>query len=185
MAFMRALSKRESDLNPNLESGARGLMQVVSSVRESYNQRKGASYTANDLFDPEINVKIASDLLNRIIIAYGKHPSRNMKEDWANPEFVKLLVAGWNSGYSEAAGVGKVAKYLEGKGIEVTHDAVFQNAAAAGGTQHLQNPAKRSWQKTVSDLYYQQPDWRQSARFAGTIGIIIAGWAAYRLIKAT
>lgn len=170
---MRALTKRESDMNPlDATDPAWGLMQVVPQVRESYNQRKGTRYTQGDLLDPETNVKIAADLLNRIVVAYQKHPDRNMKEDWGNPEFVKLVTAGWNSGYSEAGGVGKVASYLERQGKPVTHDAVFQTAAAAGATVHLQNPVKYSWQRSVSDLYFAQPD---RGRGGGTSNVFVMG----------
>ena len=159
VAYMRALSKRESNLNPHeSEWPAYGLMQVVPVVRESWNKRKGDNLAHTDLLDPDTNVKVASDLLNRIVVAYGKHPDANMKEDWRNPEFVKLVTAGWNSGYSEAGGVGRVAKYLESRSIPVTHDNVFRYAGAAGATRHLQNSAKQRWQRSVADLYFQQPD---------------------------
>lgn len=157
--FLRALSKRESNMNPNESDWpAYGLMQVVPVVRKSWNKRKGENWTHDDLLNPDLNVKIAADLLNRISVAYSKHTDPNMQPDWSNPEFVTLLVAGWNSGYSEAAGVGRVASYLEKRGIPVTHDNVFRYAQAAGATKHLSNPQKQQWQKTVTDLYFRQPD---------------------------
>jgi soluble lytic murein transglycosylase-like protein len=159
VAFMRALSQRESRMNPNESDWpAYGLMQVVPVVRESYNKRHGTNFVHDDLLNPDLNVKMAAGLLNRIIVAYNKHPDTNMKMNWANPEFVKLLVAGWNSGYSERGGVGRVAKYLEARNIPVTHDNVFAYASAAGATRHLQNPRKQTWQRSVVDLYYKQPD---------------------------
>lgn len=146
-------------MNPNeQEWPAYGLMQVVPVVRESWNKRKGENWQHADLLNPELNVRMATDLLNRIVMGYQHHPDPNMKEDWSNPEFVNLVVAGWNSGYSEAAGVGKAARYLESRGIPVTHNNVFKYASAAGATQHLQNPTKQKWQKTVTDLYFRQPD---------------------------
>jgi hypothetical protein len=158
--LLRALAKKESDMNPQSADGSYwGILQVgIPNVLPSYNARKGANYSAQDLLNPDVNVKIAADLLNRIAIAYSKHPDPNMKPNWSNPEFVKLLLAGWNSGYSESGGVGKVVSYLEAKGLPVTHDNVFANAAAAGATVHLQNPAKQSWQRGVTDLYFRQPD---------------------------
>ncbi len=81
-----------------------------------------------------------------------------MQTDFGNPEFVKLLLAGHNSGYSEAGGVGRVASYLEQRGIPVTHDNVFKYASAAGATVHLQNTAKQRWQREVAALYFAQPD---------------------------
>lgn len=158
--FLRALTKRESNFNPNDFHGpAWGLMQVVEVLRNSWNSRKPSqSITRSQLLDPTINVKVATDLLNRIITAYGKHPSPNMKMDWGNPEFVKLLVAGWNSGYSEGGGVGKVARYLESRNIPVTHDNVFAYAGKAGATRHLQTSGRQNWQRSVADLYFHQPD---------------------------
>jgi len=183
ITYMRALSKRESNLNPNeADDPAWGLMQVVPSVRVSHNKRRGTSYSQRDLLNPDINVKIAADLLNRIVTAYGKHPSPNMKMNWHNPEFVALVTAGWNSGYSEAAGVGKVASYLESHGIPVTHSNVFQYASRAGGTKHLQNPRKEAWQQTVVKLFYDEGG-------VGGIGfvpklIITAGvsWLVYKYL---
>lgn len=158
--FLRALSKRESNMNPaDTQGPAWGLMQVVEVVRNSWNKRKPSQALARvDLLNPDINVKVASDLLNRITLAYSKHSDPNMKPNWSNPEFVKLVVAGWNSGYSEGGGVGKVASYLERRGIPVTHDNVFKYAAAAGGTRFLQESGRQNWQRSVADLYFHQPD---------------------------
>jgi len=177
IAFMRALSKRESNMNPNeQEWPAWGLMQVVPVVREGYNKRFGTSYSHPDLLDPDTNVKIAAELLNRIVTGYAKHSDPNLKTDWSNPEFVKLVVAGWNSGYSEAGGVGKVASYLESRGIPVTHDSVFAHSAAAGATKHLRNPQKQAWQRSVAELYFKQPDSAVrggKSRFVLSVGIAV------------
>ena len=183
---MRALSKRESNQDPSDTHGpAWGLMQVVEVVRNSWNKRKPAQAISRaDLLDPVTNVRVASDLLNRIVIAYGKHPDKNMKEDWANPEFVRLVTAGWNSGYSEGGGVGKVARYLEANQIPVTHDNVFRYAAQAGATKHLQNDRKRVWQKSVVQLYSEQPDAVKAGGvllMAAFAGFIV--WGVYKLTK--
>lgn len=187
--LLRALAKRESDLNPKSGGGSYwGLLQVgYKNVLPSYNKRRGTNYTPEDLFDPEINVKIAADLLNRISVAMDKHPSRNMKWDPSNPESVKLLLAGWNSGYSEAAGLGKVASYLEAHGIPVTHENVFTHARAAGATKFLQREEydqKRRWQAGVADLYFRQldapkPGSRIINRVIVTISLLAIGYALY------
>lgn len=185
VAYLRALGYRESQLNPNeSQDPAWGLLQVVESVRNGYNSRYGASYTRSDLLDPAINTKIAADLLNRIAKAYAKHSDPNMKPDWSNPEFVKLLTAGWNSGYSEAAGVGHVASWLEAHGIPVTHDNVFQYAGQAGGTVHLQNGSKQTWQRSVADLYFAQPDAVSGMGSFLTLAVVgIFAWLAWRYIS--
>ncbi len=173
--FLRALSKRESNMNPNDTRGpAWGLMQVVEVVRNSWNKRRPSeAISRGQLLDPDINVKIAASLLNRIAIAYAKHPDSNMQPNWTNPEFVKLVLAGWNSGYSEAGGVGRVAKYLEARGIPVTHDNVFRYAGAARATRHLQNSAKQRWQRGVADLYFQQPDAPSDSGFLLKAGVAV------------
>ena len=183
---MRALSKRESNQNPNDQSGpAWGLMQVVEVVRNSWNKRRpGEAISRQQLLDPVTNVRVASDLLNRIVAGYQKHPSKNLKEDWSNPEFVNLVTAGWNSGYSESGGVGKVATFLEANQIPVTHENVFRYASQAGATKHLQNAGKQSWQQTVTQLYLEQPDAVKAggmllmAAFAGFIA-----WGVYKLTR--
>lgn len=186
VAYLRALAQRESSMRPDLimpggSGAARGLLQVVGVVRDDYNQRNGTSYTANDLLNPDINVKVAASTLNRIADSLAKHPSRNLKPDWENPEWVKLFTAGWNAGYSEAAGVGKVASYLEQRGMPVTHDNVFANAAAAGGVIYLQLPERAAWHRSVADLYFQQPD-RGSSSWKWLLAVI-AAWGAYRVLS--
>lgn len=161
VAFARALVQRESNFNPGDTTGpAWGLMQIVEQVRSEY---PGLAPTRAHLLNPEINIKIGLDLLNRIVRGYQKHRDRNMKEDWSNPEFVKLVLAGWNSGYSEGGGVGKVASFLESRGMPVTHDNVFAFASAAGATGQLQKMSKHGWQAGVASLYFQQPDAGQVA----------------------
>lgn len=160
VAFLRALAERESGMNPSSGGGSYwGLLQVgYKNVLPDFNKRHGTSYTPQDLFNPDINVQMAVGTLKRIVASYKNfHPNTpNMKENWSNPEFVKLVLAGWNSGYSEAGGVGRVARYLEGKGIPVTHDNVFKYSQSAGATKHLANDAKRRWQAGVANLFYAE-----------------------------
>ncbi len=172
--FLRALAYRESNFNPKETDGSYwGILQVGwrptprgaaegkdDSVMGSYNRRRGTHYTREDLLNPVVNVKIASELIRRIIKSYAKNHPRvpNMKEDWSNPEFVRLVVAGWNSGYSEGGGVGKVADYLEAHNIPVTHANVFRYSQAAGATKHLANDTKENWQRSVVNTFYAQPD---------------------------
>lgn len=191
--FLRALSKEESGQNPSDTGGSYwGLLQVgYKNVLPGFNRRHGTHYTRDDLLDPDINVQVATDLLNRITKAYAKHPDANMQTDFSNPEFVKLLLAGWNSGYSEAGGVGRVARYLEEHDIPVTHNNIFKYAARAGATKYLRSEydKKRRWQAGVADLYYSQPDagaplrlrYRKPVSLAsvGLLGFIL--WGVWRL----
>lgn len=188
VAFLRALTQRESGFRPDLvmpggSGSARGLMQVVGVVRQDWNKAHGTNLQPDDLLDPATSVELASGLINRIVGYYAKHPSRNLQMDWANPEFVKLLVAGWNAGYSEGGGVGKVATYLEARGIPVTHANVFAHAADAGATRFLSDPARQAWQASVADLFYQQPDWREGG---GLLTWALAGfvaWGLYQILR--
>lgn len=156
--YMKALAKRESNFNPGDTQGpAWGLMQIVEVVRNGWNKRyPQEAIPRNALLEPDTNVRVASDLLNRIIVAYGKHPDQNLKENWRNPEFVKLVTAGWNSGYSEGGGVGCIARFLESRRIPVTHDNVFAYAPQSGCASHLFSSAKQNWQRGVADLFYAE-----------------------------
>ena len=162
LAYLRALAWRESAMNAKEASGpAWGLMQVVEAVRLDYNRANRTSYTRVDLLDPEINVAIATSLLRRIIASYGKnHPLvPNLQEDWSNRPFVELLTFGWNAGYSEAGGVGRVARHLEARGItDITIDLVRECAAAAGASKHLSRSDKVAWCKGVASLYRREWD---------------------------
>jgi len=116
---------------------------------------------------------IASELINRIARSYrslakeSPQLMRNMIPDFSNKEFVKLLLAGWNSGYSRAkyGGVQYVARWLAKRGIPVTHDNVFIYAGDAGASKWLRGDEntdaarKRRWQRGVASLYFKQPDY--------------------------
>lgn len=190
VAFLRALSYRESQLNPNAANpgganAAKGLLQIVGVVREDFNQRHGTNYQPEDLFDPDLNTQMATETLKAVIRGYAGHPSPNLREDWRNPEFVKLVVAGWNAGYSESGGVGRVARYLEARGIPVTHDNVVAYAGDAGAVSYVGQPDRQRWARTVADLYYAQPD--RFDTVGGGIGTFIlvgfVGWGLYQLLK--
>lgn len=185
VAYLRALAQRESGMNPNANAGkaaAQGLLQIVTVVRDSYNDRHGTSYTRDDTLNPELNVKMATELLKRIITGYKRHPSKNLQEDWNNPAFVQLLTAGWNAGYSEGGGVGKVATYLEKRGIPVTPTSVYANAAAAGAVGYLSDAARAKWHRSVADLYFSQPDRPRGLGLVGVALVAAAAWGAYRLL---
>jgi hypothetical protein len=187
VAYYRALSKRESNHNPSEANlPAYGLMQVVRQVVDSYNQRFGTSYAHADMLNPEANVKVAAELIERISQQFGKlHPqSKNMRPDWSNPEHVRLVTSGWNSGYSEKGGVGRVAGYLESKGIPVTHENVFKYWQQAGASKpgFLNSQQKYDWQRSVADLYMAQPD-RATGIGKFLVMTAIAGAVAYGFYK--
>ena len=91
-------------------------------------------------------------------------------------------MAGWNSGYSEAGGVGRVADFLESRGVPVTHANVFKYSGAAGATKHLRNPTKERWQRTVVDLFYKEGGPGRSL-FLTLLVVGLGGYAFYRLTR--
>lgn len=188
VAYLRALSYRESGQNPSANAGkaaAQGLLQITTTAMNGYNQKHGTSYATSAALDPNVGIPVAVDLLQAIIRSYAGHPSDNLHVDWGNPEFVKLLTAGWNAGYSDGGGVGKVATYLERAGRPVTHDSVVGNAGAAGAVSYLGDVNRAAWHRSVSDLYFAQPDAGQTG--GGSIMTLallgIAAWGAYTLLS--
>ncbi|MFT3695817.1 MAG: transglycosylase SLT domain-containing protein [Kofleriaceae bacterium] len=160
LAYVRALVERESDGRPNAQTGsAVGLMQIIPVVLDDYNKRHGSTYQIAQLIDPEINAAIGCELLRLIARSYRTNHARiaNFQTDWSNPRFVELLTFGWNAGFSEAGGVGRVARYLEQLGaVDITLDLVAAHARVAGASRHLSNSAKVAWCKSVVALYLRE-----------------------------
>lgn len=158
--YVRALVERESDGHKAVRTGsAIGLMQIVPVVLADYNKRHGKAIRSEQLVAPAINVAIGCDLLRLIIASYRKHHPRipSLQADWNNPRFVELLTFGWNAGYSEAGGLGRVARYLEQLGArDIDVDLIAAHAKLAGATKHLSNPAKLAWSKGVAALYQRE-----------------------------
>jgi hypothetical protein len=160
VAYLRALAKRESNMDPfDTVDPAWGLLQVIEVVRLDYNRRHGTTHSRRDLLDPVTNITIVAEALRRIIDSYRRnHPTvPNLQEDFDNPRFVELLTFGWNAGYSERAGVGRVAKYLEARGItDLTIDTVHASAVAAKASRHLRRADKVAWCKSVRALFQRE-----------------------------
>jgi hypothetical protein len=160
IAFLRALAYGESRLNPRADNGhAVGLLQVEHVVRLDYNKRHGARFTREDLFDPAINIRVGVDALRTIIASYRRRHGafQNLQEDWNNYRFVELLAQGWNGGWSDRAGVGRVADHLAAQGLDsITAELVQAHAAAAGATRHLVEPRRLAWAKGIARHYTQE-----------------------------
>lgn len=157
--YLRALALHESDMRPRLADGpAWGLMQVIEVVREDFNRRERGNFTRADLLDAAVNVTIAASTLALIAKSYAaNHPSSpNMQANWRNPQFVALLTFGWNAGWSERGGVGRVASFLEQRGADVTINSVFDAAKASGASPHLANPMKLAFAKQVTRQYFAE-----------------------------
>jgi hypothetical protein len=165
--YLRALAQRESSMRPGERSGpAWGLMQIVEIVRADYNEAHGTRYTRADLLDPAVSVAMCCWVLRFIIDSYQRnHPTiPNLREAWDNPRFAELLTFGWNAGFSEKAGVGKVVRYLEKLGaVDIDLDQVHGHARLAGASRHLQNVKKVAWCKSVVTLYLRERAPRNAA----------------------
>ncbi len=168
--YLRAIASRESDFDPKNRTGsARGLMQIINVVRTDYNERHGTHYTPDDLYDPAVSVAIRCWLIEFVIASYHRNHPRipNLQVDWNNPRFVELCTFGQAAGFSEAGGVGRVARYLEHHGItDLTIDLVARAARAAGASHWLSEPAKVRWCKSAVALYYKERAFAEGARNA-------------------
>jgi hypothetical protein len=158
--YLRALAVRESGMQAGAQSGpARGLLQIMEFVRRDYNQANATRHQRADLLDPAVNVVVGTWLLRRIMTSYARnHPAvPNLHANWNNPRFVELLTFGWNAGWSEAGGVGRVARYLEARGqTDITIDHIHRSARAAGASRHLSRADKVTWCKGVAALYEEE-----------------------------
>ncbi len=160
-AYLRALAARESNLNPSERDGsAWGLLQVRQIVVEGFNRHHGTTLQHMDMLDAKRNVEVASWQLRTIVNSYQRnHPLiGNLQEDWTNPRFVELVTFGWNAGWSERGGVGRVARYLERRGqtAAVTIDLIHDAARAAGAASTLSRADKVRWCKGVVRIYMSE-----------------------------
>ena len=154
--FLRALAKNESDFNIEETDGpAWGLLQVVESVREGYNKRFKTAYTREDLLQPVVNAKIACELITRISNTLVKnHPGIMPVKNWRDPDFVSIVLFGWNAGYSEAAGVGYVLGNMTKR---ATIDSVLETAKRLPkASRFLKMDEKVRWCKKVTSDYFTQ-----------------------------
>lgn len=159
VAYLRALAHWESGQNPKNQTGSyRGLLQVEESDLAAYNKaHPNSKFTRQQMFEPGPNVAVWYAWFLRFSkLADTTDVQPIDKPDWKNPEYVKLLTAAWNSGWSSKAGVVYMAKWLAKNGHDVTHDNVFAFAKQASATKHLSNQAKKVWQKKVADEFLKQ-----------------------------
>lgn len=159
--FMRALVKHESDFDPfDTQGPAWGLVQVVEVVRRDYFKQTGRVGRREDLLDAQTNVRVACDLLAKISKAYQRNHSGTLAINWNSRRWIELFVAGWNAGYSEAAGVGYVVGQMERRGASAGDVTVETMQAAAlelpRASRFLQMPARLRWWKRVADAYAAQ-----------------------------
>lgn len=154
--YARALTWLESGQDPRQKTGSHwGLFQVGPENLADYNKASGTSWTMEDMLDPDRNAQVfafESERIRAALVGAG------LAENWQDRNWVRLFTAGWNSGYSNTAGVGKVLRWLKANGKELTHDNVFMFAKQAGGHWTLQSgnskaAAKYKWQRDVAATY--------------------------------
>lgn len=164
VAFLRALAAAESGMNPN---DRLGLINVVPIAVADYNRRHPwASIKSEEMRDPAKNITVAADILRTIIDSYRRHHPDvpNLLEDWTNRRFAELLVFGWNAGFSELAGVGRVIGFLKAQPAalavvrpsDITIDSVFDAARSARAKSHLSNRRKLDYSKGVAAAYFRE-----------------------------
>jgi hypothetical protein len=158
--YLRALAAHESDMHASANDGAAaGLLQVVDVVRVDFNQRHKTHFTRADLLVPLVNVQVAADTIRRIVESYRTHHATipNLHEDWRNPRFLELVTFGWNAGFSERAGVGRVAGALEDAGrTDVTIDLIAATAPSVSASRHLSDARKVTYAKHVTATYFAE-----------------------------
>lgn len=158
VAYLRALAHAESGMRAD---DPLGLINVVPIALADYNRRHPAEVVrAPDLRRPEVSVRVASDILRTIIASYARHHPDvvALREDWDNPVFVELLTFGWNAGFSQRAGVGRVVAHLRrvAPSTPITIDSVARAARDAGAADTLRNPRKLSYCKGVVAAYLRE-----------------------------
>ncbi len=98
--LLAAIAKTESDFSPDAISwaGARGLMQIMPNSARGF----GVS-NADDLFDPEISVKVASKVLVQLDRYFAKYVNDPR-------ERVRFVLAGYNGGMAHIVDAIKLAE---------------------------------------------------------------------------
>ncbi len=88
-----AVIRTESDFKPDAlsKAGARGLMQIMPNTLKDINRMLGTNYTADDLYDPAINIRCGTKYLSYLYQYFGDYD---------------LAYAAYN------AGMGNVEKWL-------------------------------------------------------------------------
>lgn len=152
--YMRALAKWESSFNAADKSGpAWGLMQVTEVARHDYNNRSGNAPVEprEALLDPRKSVEVCSWILQQIVQAYSELPA--LAPDWGSEDWLGLLTAGWNAGWSRASGVHYIARRLSEERASVTLANVHASASRFGAVQWLradiEHPRIGWWRKVA------------------------------------
>lgn len=152
--WLRALAWMESGMNPANKTGKHwGLFQVPPEVVADYNKAhppEQNAFTHEDMLRPEPNCAVFAWDIARIMRAMR---GCGIATNWRSKDYAKIVTMGWNAGWSNAAGVCKVARWLAANKKPITHANLYKFAKVAGGAWSLQSPTKFKWQSEVAALY--------------------------------
>ncbi len=98
-ALVYAIMREESGFNPRIESwaNARGLLQLMEATGRHIAQQDGlANFSADDLLDPAINIRLGTGYIAELSGQLAAHPA--------------LIIAGYNAGYAN------VSRWLKKRG---------------------------------------------------------------------
>lgn len=166
--YLRALAKKESDLNPEQsKGGAWGLLQVTNSVRTDYNKLYGTNYSSDERLDPRINARMACELIGRISRFLPRQDPAAFDHgefDWVSRRDVKIVTLAWNAGWS-TNGVSGMIRNLLNAGYsrsKINAELILDQAHKYPEiTHHLREwktrkPRIKSWLNAVANYYFHE-----------------------------
>lgn len=130
---------------------ARGLMQITPVVWKDQVDRFGAPITTDaQLFDPQTNLQLGRKTLQHVVTVLRRYVQPN----WDDRVWVESVIAGWNAGYSDKQGLGRVYQYLRQRGRPLNVDEAAKVAVDAGAKRYLSEPRRRRFWRIVAGHYF-------------------------------
>lgn len=152
--FLKALATKASGLNTNKSTNyGAGLFMISTAVLDAFNAKMKTSYKATDLADPGVNTQMAVYVINNIVSYYAANYPKTMIENWNSPDYVALVVHGYNNGYKEPKGVGVAIKAVEKTAPDkMSVDTVAQAAKTLGLAPSMYEAGGLAFAKNVASL---------------------------------
>lgn len=158
--YMVALAMEESGLDPRARnpSGASGLWQIMPRNIERYNRATGERINRADLFNPEVNKRVAAWMMNDVLERWDREPY--LLADWFSPRFIGLFAMAWNMGPGAVeTGTSKLqaAHYVES---QVNIETIWHASPDRFRHPSADNPEGRSrlrFAHKVVDNYFKGP----------------------------
>jgi hypothetical protein len=157
--FLKALATKASGLNTNKSTNyGAGLFMISNAVLDAFNSKMKTTYKATDLVDPSVNTQMAVYVINNIVGYYAANYPKTMIENWNNPEYVALVVHGYNNGYKEPKGVGAAIKAVENAAPgKMSLDTVAQAAKTLSLSPEMYSAGGLAFAKNVASLTVASP----------------------------